>query len=113
MKSSLKKSHIVYQSSCITDAVDNSHSNLNVNVIENNKTKINDSNKPWEAYYLTSDEFFDICRVAFDDTYGSNHRWHPEDLYVNVSSVVEVVSNTLNNMVKLKSSRPLSGIKNS
>lgn len=70
-----------------------------------------DHNYPWSPYYITSDDFFDILRVAFDDTYGSDHRWHPEDLYVNVSSVLEVVSNTLANMVRIKAGKDLSGVK--
>lgn len=66
---------------------------------------------PWSPYYVTSDDFFDILRVAFDDTYGTNHRWHPEDLYVNVSCVLEVVSNTLANMVRIKAGKELHGVK--
>lgn len=69
------------------------------------------SNKPWTAYYLTSDEFFDVLKVAFEDTYGSDHKWHPEDLYVNVSCTLEIVSNTLSNMVNVKAGRQLKGIK--
>ena len=69
------------------------------------------SNKPWTAYYLTSDEFFDVLKVAFEDTYGSDHKWHPEDLYVNVSCALEIVSNTLSNMVNVKAGRQLKGIK--
>lgn len=69
------------------------------------------NDRPWTAYFLTSDEFFDLLKVAFDDTYGSDHGWHPEDLYINVSSVLEVVSNTLSNMVRLRNNRPLSGVK--
>lgn len=74
--------------------------------------KLGEHDHPWSPYYITSDEFFEILRVAFDDTYGSDHRWHPEDLYVNVSSVLEVVSNTLANMVRIKAGRDLSGVKN-
>lgn len=68
-------------------------------------------NYPWTPYYVTSDDFFDILKVAFDDTYGSDHRWHPEDLYVNVSCVLEVVSNTLANMVRIKAGKELHGVK--
>ena len=77
----------------------------------NNELKLGEHNYPWSPYYVTSDDFFDILKVAFDDTYGSDHRWHPEDLYVNVSSVLEVVSNTLANMVRIKSGKDLSGVK--
>ena len=77
----------------------------------NNELKLGDHNYPWSPYYITSDDFFDILRVAFDDTYGSDHRWHPEDLYVNVSCVLEVVSNTLANMVRIKAGKELSGVK--
>lgn len=75
-------------------------------------SKVDDHNYPWSPYYITSDDFFDVLKVAFDDTYGSDHRWHPEDLYVNVSSVLEVVSNTLANMVRIKAGKDLSGVKN-
>ena len=66
---------------------------------------------PWTPYYVTPDDFFSILKVAFDDTYGSDHRWHPEDLYVNVSSVLEVVSNTLATMVRIKAGKELHGVK--
>lgn len=75
-------------------------------------SQTSDHNYPWSPYYITSDDFFEILRVAFDDTYGSDHRWHPEDLYVNVSCVLEVVSNTLSNMVRIKAGKELSGVKN-
>lgn len=76
------------------------------------KDSIDDTERPWMSYYLTVDELLDIVRVAYNDTYGpSDHRWHPEDLYVNVSVVLETVTNTLSNMVRLKSGRPLQGVK--
>ena len=69
--------------------------------------------KPWTHYYVSSDEFFDILRVAFDDTYGDKGGapWHPEDLYINVSCVLEVVSNTLANMARVKAGKSLYGVK--
>ena len=72
-----------------------------------------DIQKPWMPYYVTSDEFFDLLRVAFEDTYGDKvgTPYHPEDLYVNVSCVLEVVSNTLANMVRIKAGRSLHGVK--
>lgn len=91
-------------------------SNIKINqsdkVTTTTQTVGKDHNYPWSPYYITSDDFFDILRVAFDDTYGSDHRWHPEDLYVNVSCVLEVVSNTLANMVRMKAGKELSGVKN-
>lgn len=75
-------------------------------------TKTEDHNYPWSPYYVTSDDFFDILKVAFNDTYGSDSRWHPEDLYINISSVLEVVANTLANMVRIKAGKELSGVKN-
>jgi hypothetical protein len=71
--------------------------------------------KPWMAYYVTADEFFDVLRIAYDDTYGggSDTPWHPEDMYTNVSCVLEVVTNTLSNMAKLRSGRQVKGIKES
>jgi hypothetical protein len=51
--------------------------------------------------------------VAFDDTYGggTGTPWHPEDMYINVLTTLEVVTNTLSNMAKIKAGRPLKGIK--
>lgn len=68
---------------------------------------------PWTPFYMTTDEFFDILKVAFDDTYGnkSSRRWHPEDLYINVSCVLEVVSNTLANAARLRSGKDPAGVK--
>lgn len=83
---------------------------ININVSSKIQTSTIDD-RPWMAYYLTSDDFFDILKVAFEDTYGSDHRWHPEDLYVNVSCVLEVVSNTLAGMVHIKAGRELRGVK--
>lgn len=67
---------------------------------------------PWSPYYVTSNDFFKILRVAFDDTYGSDRNWHPEDLYINVSCVLEIVSNTLANMANIKAGKELLGVKN-
>jgi hypothetical protein len=79
------------------------------------KSTISTSDRPWTAYYVTADDFFDILRVAYEDTYGNGDTtpWHPEDMYANVSCVLEIVTNTLSNMARLKSGRPLSGIKES
>jgi hypothetical protein len=73
------------------------------------------NDRPWMAYYVTTDEFFELLRVAFDDTYGggSETPWHPEDMYANVSCVLEVVTNTLSNLANLRSGRQVSGIKES
>ena len=61
--------------------------------------------------YLNSDQFFDLLKIAFDDTYGSDQKWHPEDLYVNVQCVLEVVSNTLYNLHNIINNKQLSGVK--
>lgn len=68
---------------------------------------------PWTPFYMTTDEFFDILRVAFEDTYGdkNNRPWHPEDLYINVSCVLEVVSNTLANAARLRGGKGTAGVK--
>lgn len=77
-----------------------------------NKETPSELERPWTAYYVTSDDFFEILRVAFNDTYGpGDHKWHPEDLYVNVSCVLEIVSNTLSNMININSKRGLNGVK--
>jgi len=93
--------------------------NLNAAVYASNSvttTKANifkDNDRPWTAYYVTADEFFDVLRLAFDETYGggSETPWHPEDMYVNVSTTLEIVANTLSNMANIKSGRQLKGIK--
>jgi hypothetical protein len=94
--------------------------NLNAAVYASNSvttTKANifkdNNDRPWTAYYVTADEFFDILRIAFDDTYGggSDTPWHPEDMYVNVLTTLEVVTNTLSNMANIKAGRPLKGLK--
>ncbi len=87
--------------------------NLSVtNTIQN--STISNADRPWMAYYVTSEEFFNVLRIAYEDTYGgSDTPWHPEDMYTNVSCVLEIVTNTLSNMAKIKSGRPLSGIKES
>lgn len=68
---------------------------------------------PWTPFYMTTDEFFDILKVAFEDTYGDkdNRPWHPEDLYINVSCVLEVVSNTLANAARLRGGKEPAGVK--
>jgi hypothetical protein len=70
--------------------------------------------KPWLPFYVTSDEFFEILRVAYEDSYGKDTGvWHPEDIYVNVSTVLETLTNTLSNMSRIRSGKPLRGIKES
>lgn len=115
--SRLNKPTVTYASSSTSQtARDFDFSNL---VLEkNNKlfnSTISTSDRPWTAYYVTADEFFEVLRVAFDDTYGggSETPWHPEDMYTNVSCVLEVVTNTLANMANLKSGRGVKGIKES
>lgn len=79
----------------------------------NNVSNTSPVDHPWTAYYVTADEFFEVLRVAFDDTYGggTGTPWHPEDMYINVLTTLEVVTNTLSNMAKIKAGRPLKGIK--
>ena len=88
------------------------YSSNNITITASNLTS---DSQPWTAYYVTADDFFDILRIAYDDTYGggSETPWHPEDMYTNVSCVLEIVTNTLSNMARIKSGRPLSGIKES
>jgi hypothetical protein len=57
--------------------------------------------------YLTTDEFFDILKIAFEDTYGSDHTWHPEDMYVNLKSTLEIVTNTLSNLHNIRNNKQL------
>lgn len=110
------KPTVNYTTNSVIDKPLNDQHNINVTASATTKeSTISHSDGipdyPWTPYYVTSDDFFDILRVAFDDTYGSDHRWHPEDLYVNVSCVLEVVSNTLANMVRIKAGKELHGVK--
>lgn len=104
---------VTYTSSTWTNKPLNDKENIKVTASNtiNQSTISGTSDYPWTPYYVTSEDFFDILRVAFDDTYGSDHRWHPEDLYVNVSCVLEIVSNTLASMVRIKAGKELSGVK--
>lgn len=63
--------------------------------------------------YMTFDEFFDTLRVAFNDTYGNDpdHKWHPEDLYINVTTTLEIVSNTLTALHNIRNGKYIGGIK--
>ena len=101
---------VTYSSSSYEATSSNDFHNINITASSEVKTSTIDD-YPWTAYYLTSDDFFDILRIAFDDTYGSDHKWHPEDLYINVSCVLEIVSNTLANMVRTTAGKPLRGVK--
>jgi len=83
----------------------------NTNNINYSHIVLNDD-KPWMPFYVTSDEFFEILRVAYEDSYGKDTGvWHPEDMYVNVSVILETVTNTLSNMSRIRSGKPLKGIK--
>ena len=81
------------------------------NVQTNTVTYSGNSVPADKPYYLTSDEFFALLKVAFDDTYGSATPWHPEDLYTNVECVLEVVANTLSNTMRLKNGQQPRGVK--
>ena len=109
------KPTVTYTSNYAGESAGDNGAYQNINVTASstlNKSTISETpDYPWSPYYVTSDEFFDILRIAFEDTYGSDHRWHPEDLYINVSCVLEIVSNTLANMVRIKSGRELHGVK--
>ena len=90
--------------------------NQNIKIQKDNKlaqSNISTEDRPWTRYYVTADEFFDVLRLAFDEAYGggSDTPWHPEDMYVNVSTTLEIVANTLSNMANLKAGRQLKGIK--
>jgi hypothetical protein len=108
------KPTVTYTSSSTTTSTD--YGNYNIQIQKDNKvaqSTVSFADKPWTQYYVTADEFFEILRVAFDDTYGggSDTPWHPEDMYINVVTTLEVVTNTLANMANLKANRPVKGIK--
>lgn len=105
---------VTYTNSSTT--VTTKYNNDNLRLEKNNKlaqSTISTEERPWTRYYVTADEFFDVLRLAFDETYGggSETPWHPEDMYVNVSTTLEIVANTLSNMANLKAGRQLKGIK--
>jgi hypothetical protein len=110
MKKKKVEPTVTYSTSAYEATSSNDFHNINITASSKVKPSTMDDH-PWTPYYLTSDDFFDILKVAFDDTYGSDHRWHPEDLYINVSCVLEIVSNTLANMVRIKAGRELYGVK--
>lgn len=64
-----------------------------------NNIKLNNYRSLDKAGYLTEDEFFDIFINAYKSTYGYEGKQHPGDLYVNISSALEVVCNTLQGLV--------------
>jgi hypothetical protein len=108
------KPTVTYTSSSTTTT--NKFDDYNIQIQKNNKTAestVSFSDRPWTAYYVTADEFFEILRIAFDDTYGggTDTPWHPEDMYINVLTTLEVVTNTLSNMANIKAGRPLKGLK--
>jgi hypothetical protein len=105
---------VTYTTSSTTTT--NKFDDYNIQIQKNNKTaesSVSFSNYPWTAYYVTAEEFFEILRVAFDDTYGggTDTPWHPEDMYINVLTTLEVVTNTLSNMANIKAGKPLKGLK--
>lgn len=65
----------------------------------------------FRPYYLTSRQFFDVLETAFNDTYGSDTEWHPEDLFANVEAVLEVATNALTNAMRVKNGQSTRGIK--
>ena len=68
-------------------------------------------NKSPRAGYLKEDDFFEILINSYKGTYGSNHYWHPGDLYINTLSVLEVVCNTLSALVDIEMGRPIRNVK--
>ena len=77
-------------------------------------SSITDGDRPWMQYYVTPDEFFELLKVAYEDTFGGSAanggKCHPEDLYSNVSCVMEIVTNTLSNLSKIRSGKPTYGV---
>lgn len=62
--------------------------------------------------YIKSEDFFELLKSNFDATYGgSDTEWHPEDLYVNLLVVLEVMCNTLTNNMNLRNGRTVRSIK--
>lgn len=106
---------VTYTSSTWTNKPLNDKENIKVTASNtlNESTISGTPDYPWTPFYMTTDEFFDILKVAFEDTYGdkNNRPWHPEDLYINVSCVLEVVSNTLANAARLRGGKEPAGVK--
>ena len=110
------KPTVTYTSSSYSAEAQKLQNNINLDVTNKiQNSTISNGDRPWMAYYVTADEFFEVLRIAYDDTYGGGSETpsHPEDMYVNVSCVLEVVTNTLSNMAKLRSGRQVKGIKES
>jgi len=67
-----------------------------------------------DNYYFTFEEFLDLLSIAYQDAHGKQDtgiRWHPEDLYNNISIVLDVMCSTLSNTINLKSNRQMSSIR--
>ncbi len=115
LSSNTPKYNVTYVTSSTLESSPRDFDFSNLILEKSNKlssSTISTSDHPWTAYYVTADDFFDILRIAYEDTYGgSDTPWHPEDMYTNVSCVLEIVTNTLSNMANIKSGRQLKGIK--
>jgi hypothetical protein len=103
----IKRSTVTYSSSSAsTSTPDNSNINLKIdNVIKS---------RPPRAGYLKEDDFFDILINSYKDIYGrdgNDHYWHPGDLYINVTSILEVMCNTLQGLVDIEFGRPVSSVR--
>jgi len=63
--------------------------------------------------YLSSEKFFEVLQMAYYSEYGEDdHLHHPEDLYVNVSSVLGVICNTLGALVDIERGRAIQDVRN-
>jgi hypothetical protein len=90
--------------------------NQNIKLERNSKlaeSTFSASDRPWTRYYVTADEFFEILRAAFDDSFGGGSQtpWHPEDMYTNVSTTLDIVASSLTNVTNLKAGRSVKSIK--
>jgi hypothetical protein len=67
-----------------------------------------------DNYYFTFEEFLGLLSIAYEDAHGKQDtgiRCHPEDLYNNISIVLDVMCSTLSNTINLKSNRQMSSIR--
>lgn len=71
-----------------------------------------DSDKKRPVGYITADRFFEILETIYYSEHGENdHLHHPEDIYLNVSSILTAVCNTLNALIDIDHGRTIKDVR--
>jgi len=85
--------------------------NVSTNNIYYSSNNVQELPKEENPYHLTGHQFFDILALCYEQSYGEDYSYHPEDLYVNASLTLEIVSNTLANLLHIKTGQQIRGVK--